>query len=444
MADIPSIKDLYNKIKTGIFTANAGKLEPDKDPFVRAMSEVQAKELNHLYKYTNDAVAQTFSQSATDEAFLKAIAFDRTNNLVQQKLATKATGQIIVVSSQDIPSGTQFLTSDDQIYTSVGNRTPFNNSFSVSNLQRVSGYAIATIINGNFGTGMEITFQGANETAFNGLQTIEVLSKDTIRYLNAGVDEVATGTITGSFFGCRIDVVSDEATSLANKTFTNTIDIIDSIEIDGAYITFDGFTGGSDDEDIILGFKPRINNYLGTPQNLGNQFTHQLWFKQNTIANFTNIFAFNDPLLVNLQLFCVIGQYSDTFYFTNFTNDELNSLKDKFCATELMLGLIKENTFVINPTLIPINISISGLSPNSIEMKDAINLLLREYLAKLPVKFYLSPALSEISSDKIKQIVALARDSQGTSPSITSLSVSGGVGIDTNVKKPILGTVSYA
>ena len=95
-----------------------------------------------------------------------------------------------------------------------------------------------------------------------------------------------------------------------------------------------------------------------------------------------------------------------------------------------------------NSTRVNINISINGLSPNIVSMKAAINKKLKEYIALLPIKFYLQS--SQLSADTLSSIARSARDISGATPSITSVSVSGAGSLDANTKKPILGTVTYA
>ena len=77
-------------------------------------------------------------------------------------------------------------------------------------------------------------------------------------------------------------------------------------------------------------------------------------------------------------------------------------------------------------------------------MRDIINLLLKEYIAKLPIKFYLNAGFPELSSDKIKSIINLARNGAGQTPNITSVVITGTGGLTNNISKPILGAVTYA
>lgn len=442
---IPSIKDSYNKLKSSIYSFTKGLLEVEKDPFARSMTEAVSKLTDHIYKTSQDSISQTFSQTVTDEGFMKAIAFDKTNNIIQQKSAEKASGQLIIIASQsvDIPSGTQFITSDGQIYENQSLRTAINQEFLITSLVRDNGYAIATLADHNFASNIDFTISGAVETAFNGVQKIEVLTKDTFRYVNAGSNESASGTIKGSFLGCRIDVRSVNATLSANKTFSDTIALAQSLDfVVSSNITFNGIIGGKDIEQL-LDFRSRIIEFLATPQNKGNLNQHRTWIKQNTDANYVYFFTSEDSFYIYLN--GIISKRNADFSFTNFTSDELLAIKNKFISqNQLLLGVDALQLSVSNPTFVNINITIADLSPNTLEMKNKITLVLKEYLSLLPIKKYLASGLPEISSDKLKSIVALVRDSNGASPAITALTPSGGSGLDSDVKKPILGSITFS
>lgn len=442
---IPSIKDSYNKIKASIYSFTKGLLEVEKDPFVRAMTETMSKITDHVYKTAQDSISQTFSQTVTDEGFMKAIAFDKTNNVIQRKEAEKANGQLIVISSQsvDIPSETQFITSDGQIYQSQSLRTAITQEFIITSLIRDNGYAIATLADHNFASNIELEISGAIETSFNGVQKIEVLTKDTFRYLNSGANESASGTIKGSFLGCRVDVQSVNAEFNANKTFSDTIALAQNLDfIVSSNITFNGITRGKDIE-TLLNFRSRIIEFLATPQNKGNLSQHRTWIKQNTDANYVYFFTSEDSFYIYLN--GIISKRNSDFSFTNFTVDELLAIKNNFVSqNQLLLGVDALQLTLSNPTFVNINVTIVDLSPDTLEMKNKITLVLKEYISLLPIKKYLASGLPEISASKLESVVALVRDSNGATPSITSLTVSGGAGLDSDVKKPILGTITFS
>ena len=146
-----------------------------------------------------------------------------------------------------------------------------------------------------------------------------------------------------------------------------------------------------------------------------------------------------------LYLTGVISKKNATFDFTNFSVDELAEIKQLFIDNnQLLLGVTALNLTITNPSFVNINLTITSLVPNTLEMKAAVNKSVKQYLSLIPIKFYMSDALSEINSDKLKTIVSIARDSNGVTPTFASLSVSGSGSLTTDISKPILGTITYA
>lgn len=438
----PSLRDSLKRISSNIYSESGGLLEPTSDPLIAGLAYSQAEFEQALYTDMYDAVNQCFSRTATDESFLSAIAFDRTSNNIRRKDAEFATGEILVVSEDavDVPVGSQFIAADGNVYESTVFKSTSSQSFIISALERINNIAYATIIDHNLGSLMELTIAGANETEFNATAEISIVDKDTISYENIGNDESATGTIGGSFFGNRIEVKSVFPNLSSNKTYTNAIEIGFTTDLLDAYITYNGITGGADIEDLFS-FKARIENRLQYPQNAGNLYQHTSWTGQNSDANYCYFFNHEDDSY--LYLTAVVSKLNSSYTFTNFTTEELDYIKDKFIDNNQfpLSGTSSLQLSFVNFSPVSINITITGLTPLSNSMKSAVENRLKDYIALLPIKFYLQTA--QLSAAKITSVISGVRDSAGNTPSVTSVSVSG-ASFSNNIQKPILGTVSYA
>lgn len=438
----PSLRDSLNKINSNIYSESGGLLEPTNDPFIAGAAYSQAEFEQALYTDMYDGINQCFSRTATEESFLAAIAFDRTSNNIRRKPAEFAVGEILVVSEDmvDVPVGSQFIAADGNVYESTVFASTLNQSFIISALERIDNVAYATIADHNLGSLMDLTVAGANETEFNITAIISIIDKDTVSYPNEGDDESATGTVSGAFFGNRIEVKSILPNESSNKSYTNAIEIGFTTDLTDAYITYNGITGGLDIEDLFS-FKARIENYLQYPQNAGNLYQHMSWVGQNSDANYCYFFNSEDDSY--LYLTAVVSKLSDTYNFTNFTTEELAYLKAKFIDNNQFpfSGASSLQLSFFNFTPVTINITITGLSPVSNSMKSAIENRLKAYIALLPVKYYLTTA--QLSAAKITSVITGVRDTAGNIPSVTSVSVSG-ASFSNNTQKPILGTVSYA
>lgn len=442
MTTITPLQDLLQLINSNIYSSTQGKLDPDKDPMISAMSYSLASLFQGLLSDLYDSTNQMFSRTATEESFLSAIAFDRTGNEIKRKIATFATGDVLVVSTstEDISVGSQFITQDGNVYESTVLRSTFSQTINISSLERIDNIAYATITDHNLGNLMDLTIAGANETDFNGLNEITIIDKDTISYPNTGSDETATGTITANFFGVRVPIKSVFPRESANKTFNNAIDFGFTTNATNAYITYNGITGGADIENLE-DFQKRLINYFQYPQNIGNIYQHITWITQNTLANYCYFYNTEDDEY--LYLTSVVSKMSDDYYFTNFTTQELSDMKAFFVDSNQfsLSGVDALQLSFVNPTFVNIDVTVNDLTPTSNSMKTAINNRLRAYIALLPVNFYLQTG--QLSNDKISAVVSGARDEAGNTPSFTSVSVSGAT-FTTNSQKPILGNVSYA
>jgi hypothetical protein len=127
--------------------------------------------------------------------------------------------------------------------------------------------------------------------------------------------------------------------------------------------------------------------------------------------------------------------------FTNFTQNELEATKALFLDSSEQAFLEESiNLNFINPTFIPIDITITGLIPLNEYMKEQVKLNLKTYINPLPINEYLSE-LSELSDDAIRQVVLDTYDQQGNKAKITSITISGVSNLVNKYDKPIVGNI---
>lgn len=441
---VRTIKDLRNKINSDIFVSTSGEIDPSQDPFYNAVSESLGKILNATDNAIRDSYYQSFPQTATTEEALSLISYKDTNNKIQRKSAQFATGKVLVVATEsvDIPVGTQFITQDGNLYESIIYRSCVTQTISIESLERVGNYAIATITGHNLGNLMTLTISGANEAAFNGDAEIQIVDEDTIKWANTGDDETATGTIIATFLGCRVEVQSLSTGEDANKDYSTVIDLSSSItEVSDTFITYDGFVDGADIE-TLASWKARLLDYFTYPENHGNLYYQNYWITQNTDPNFCYTFNSEDSLY--LYLTSVVSSIDDNYDFTDYTTDELAAIRSEVINNNKfsLSGVSALQFTVVNPTFVEIDIDIEDLSPLSTAMKEAISDTLKQYLALLPINFFLKS--SQISVDKIRSVLSTVRDSTGKIPSFGTVTVGNVSSLDANIKKPILGDITYS
>lgn len=438
---VSSIKDNKNKISSDIFSATKGAINPSLDPFYNSVTESLAKIVNSFEQSAGDQFLQRFAQTATTQESLSLISYQDTKNFIQRKEAKFASGQILVIASTqtDIPVGTQFITEDGNIYQSITFVSCVTNQINISSLTRSSNVVTAVIPNHNLGNLMTLTVSGATPSSFNGSFEITIIDKNTIRWDNEGDDESASGDLIGSFLGARVNVQAFDVGEAYNKDFNNSVDLAQAIDnITASYICFNGITGGLDIESLES-WKNRLINYFAFPENAGNLYYLNNWILQNTNANYC--YCFNSEDAMYLYLTGVVSKINSDYSITAFSSVELEQIKSSVILNNRfsLSGVDALQFAIVNPTLVSMDISISGLSPNTIEMKNAIQLQLRKYLALLPIKFFLKDG--QISNSAIESVIRSVRDSSGRSPIISSASISGT--LSTNTSKTILGTISY-
>jgi len=440
---IPNIQELYDRIRANLLS-NAG-IQTSQDIVLNTISTFVATDSVDARLTFANSINQMFPRLATEEQYIVNNAFVWTNNAIKRKNGTFATGSLIVTATQqtDIPSGTQFSTVDGIVYKSKTLRTCINQPFNIESLARVNNEAIVKITNHNLANGMNFEVIGANEVAFNGIQTITLIDKDYFKYSNIGGNEIASGTITGQYFGVIVEVESVETSAIANKSFADTISIDDFIDyVENSYISFNGIANGADNESLSS-LKTRTIEFIENPTNAGNRYQHQSWLKQNTNANYAYVFQDEDTFYN--YVYCIISQIDETtLNFTNFSIQELNDIKTNFLNdNQLPLSCSGNQTIMQNPSFVDINITVNGLSPNTNTMQNQVILELKRYINLLPIKKYLTNGFLELSTSKIQNIITNTRDANGQTPSFASIVVSGTGSITTNTAKPILGTVIF-
>ena len=446
--NIPNSIDIYQKIKTTIFSETSGQIEIEKDLPLRAIAVAQTTISSDIYSTTNNLILQAlFPHYSTDILFLKNIAFRDTNNKIRQKQATFSKGNVIVTSTQqvDINSQTEFFDEEENLYKSNTLRSCILQKFVIEELVRLNNVSKAKISNHNLANNLSITITGSIPTSFNGTFTIRLIDKDYIEFDNSGINETASGTIFGEYFGAVIEIVAVNSGASSNKTNTQTISLAQNIDfVENVYITYNGISGGQDIE-TIDSFKSRIIEFLSKPQNTGNKNSYESFLKQNTDINFVNIFTSEDESKIYLN--CIVSKYDATSLdFVNYSSQSLDSFKTILIEeNDIILGLSPVDVIFSNPSFVNINISIANLVPNTIDMQSQIKKEIKSYINMLSCKKYLTIDLSELSSDTIKSKIVNIRDSFGNNPNGNiSVVVTGANNLTTNSSKPILNNITFA
>jgi hypothetical protein len=313
----------------------------------------------------------------------------------------------------------------------------------LTEIQRSNNITTVKSVNHGLSSGMELEIYdiSSSNITFVGNYEITVIDNEYFTYDNTGDDEIYYGsTIYARFNGAKVPVISALQGDTMNKSYYDAIELISyNLLINGTFIEYNGITGGTSIEDILV-FRDRVYQYVNENQSI--QCSRQariFWIEQNTSSNFTYSYR---TLSDKARIYFVMSQFDTTnLTFTNFTQDELDSTKELFIANSEQAFLEESiDLNFINPTFIPIDITITGLIPLNEYMKEQVKLNLKTYINPLPINEYLDK-LSELSEDTIRQVILDTYDQQGNKAKITSITISGVSSLVKKYDKPIVGNV---
>lgn len=439
MLIIPSPKEQSDKIASNIIASSSGYINIDSLPVIREMVNSIAIIDTDIYRAIDTTIKQSlFPAFATEEAYIINNGIRDTQNQIQRKPATFSSGIVIFLGTQitTIPVGTELITTDNNLYKTTIQRDVVLQQFSITSLQRVNNYVIAKVIGQNLANAIPITISGSSDASFNGTYQIEIVDKDTIRYFQSGANTgEITGNILGSFIGAFVEVSSVNANESSNKDYTQSIDLSGVVNfIDSTYISYNGIYGGADKESME-DFNYRIQQFLKNPQNKGNKFAIENFLLQNTNINYIYSYITEDDQ--KIYFYIIVNKFNKTtIQFEDFSPTELNQIKNLVLDNNyLQLSTSAIDFYVQNPSKKNLQIAITGLAPNTIDMQNEVKKNIIQYINLLPIKKYLDPNKVEFNVDKIKNIVFNTRDKNGNIATCSNLTITGVNLIENNSDK---------
>ncbi len=413
---------------------------------VNELGSLLASNLAMLDAQIKDIHSQKFLSTATSETAIINKAWEISGGRLYQKDGNYATGYVICTTENtgvSIEKGTQFSTEDNAIYESRIAMTTSEYQLTLTEIQRSNNITTVKSVNHGLSSGMELEIYDSSSSniTFVGIYEITVIDNEYFTYDNSGDDEIYSGsTIYAKFNGAKVPVISALQGDTMNKSYYDAIELISyNLSINGTFIEYNGITGGTSIEDILV-FSDRSMKYVNENQFI--QCSRQariFWIEQNTNSNFTYSYR---TLSDKARIYFVMSQFDTTnLTFTNFTEDELDATKELFISNSEQAFLEESiDLNFINPTFIPIDITITGLIPLNEYVKEQVKLNLKTYINPLPINEYLSE-LSELSDDTIRQVILDTYDQQGNKAKITSITISGVSNLINKYDKPIVGNV---
>jgi hypothetical protein len=429
MLTIPNPRDQALKIATNIIASSSGDINIDTLPVLREMVNSIAIIDVDLYRSIDTTIKQAlFPALATDEAFIINTAFRDTNNQIQRKPSTFASGIVIFLTSETttIQSGTELITTDGNLYKTTITRDAVLQQFAITSLQRIDNYVFASVSGQNLANALPITITGSPDATLNGVYDIEVVNSNTIKYKNSGTNTaLITDNLIGSFMGAFIEVSAVNFGVSGNKDYNQSIDLAGITNfVENTYVSFKGISGGSDTE-TIQSLNYRTQQFLRNPQNKGNKSAIETFILQNTNVNYCYSYKTEDDNKIYFKL--IVNQFDETtIQFQDFNPTELTTIKNLVLNNNyLNLSTSAIDFSVENPSKKTITVAITSLTPNTIDMQNEVKKNIIKYINLLPIKRYLDANKVELSVDKIRNIVLNTRDKNGNIASCSNLTISG-------------------
>ena len=418
---IPSIQETVDGLKASL---QAQGINPN-NPVINAVYTSIAERNQAIFKTIQNYAIQSIPILATDQLWLENHALTYTNGKIARKQATTAEGTAIFTSNfgVDIPAGTTLNASNGLEYETSFFTSSQEQFIVITSLSRVNNKTTATLANHNLATGMTITISNATNASFIGTFIIKALDANTFEFDNIGTNATTTNA-NASFWGARVKITCKESGVNGNLHFTEILTLSEAINglNDSVYLTIEG-VGGGDDLESLEDFKNRILEYLRTPQIAGSRYAYQAFLTNETVADYAWVWA--EPDTSNtMQGYFVLAKNSQAGETVGLSEAELNQAKVVFKANnQLVWETTNSNLNFINPVFREISISISGLTPNTEEMKTQIRLSIQDFLKTLPIKRFLQTG--QLTEAKIRNAIYKAQDSGGNNPDFNNLQITG-------------------
>lgn len=425
-----AIRSINANVKTQLPTLNVN------DPIVQSNVIGNATVLVSLENTITNQVTQLFPQNAVDEITILQNAFTWTSNNVKQKEGQKASGFINVLVDNtdpvDIPVNSFFSDAKGNEYVTIQPTTTSLKTVQLQSIVISNGIATCTAIQNSdhsLGNGQNVNIEITdNPQGINGEYIITVINASTFTFEtdknNATYNATSSVFLYAKFYGCSLNIVATKVGAIQNLQYTDTlfcqsdINVVDNL----GYIQYQGLSGGSDAE-AIDAVKARTLDFIAKPIIAGGSYAYENFIVENSVADKAFVYNVPHPTAIGIQ--AVLFKISNNT-ITTLTQAELTQAQNNFINGAKELGLFKTEQYSINfvnPNLIPISITITGLNPNTQEMKQQIILRIQETLFNTPIRRILvdNNSLSSISDEALKDVIKNTLDSNNRTPIMTSI-----------------------
>lgn len=366
--DLPdSATEVVNRAKTDVQRAVPGSNPFLRNSWLSALITGYANRVYDFYLQLKEAIKQAIPDTATGRYLVRWSSIWGITRLS----ATGATGTVVFTGTagNTVPTGTVVTDTTGIEYTTDADVTVSANILTVTSITRTGTTATATTASAHhLASAVQVATAGAVETAYNGVQEIQVTGDNTFTYQVAGSPSTpATGTITASFTTGSVAVTASTFGDATNQDADAKLSLqspIAGIDND-AYVAY-GTLGGGADEETDTGLRLR---FLDRLQNPVAQFNAAAITAQaKTVLGVTRVFV--------EEITPSVGQV--TVYFMR--DNDMPAIPDASevsAVNAVLLEILPANTdpsdlIVAAPTAVPVAFTFTALSPDTVTMRTAI------------------------------------------------------------------------
>ena len=350
-------------------------------------------------------IQQSFPQTAIGEFLELWAEYDG----LTRNAATQSSGAITItgtVVATEVPSGALLVSNGEVTIETQAAVLLSSIVTSIVSLNFIGGIVVAfTSSDHNLASGVVATIAGANETEYNGSFEVTVIDENTFTYVPTTAPSItpATGTITSTFIGAVVDVISQDTGLDQNlgagavATFSSPIAGVDT----SAIVRSDSVDGGTDtesDEDLrvrVLESRAAINSLFSA------DYLTEL---AKTVSGVTRVFVKETTLVVTPTVGAV------TVYFMRDgdaspipSGVDITNLNDVLQAVR-PANTLESDFLVLAPTEVAVPITLTGISPDTATMRSNIESVLQEFFSE-QVDFE-----ADVLVDRIKAALFNAQD----------------------------------
>lgn len=381
--DLPeSASEVESRMKTDV-----QREAPGSNPFLKnsVLGAIVTGGANRLYDYYIQLDALS-SELLPDEA--TDIFLERWSSIYGKTRlpASKATGNIVASGTlaSSIPIGTVFTHSDNTLYTSLATSVISNSSFVAYSITRVG--TLATVILSaphKWANNVEVTISNADQTEYNGIQTITVIDETSFSFEVSGSPTTpATGVIQVSGDSASILIESQEFQDSSTDVYPN-LDMGASLSLQSPIVGVDnlafvdaGTIGGGADQETNAQLQTRLLDRIQNP--VAHFNAADIVEKAKEVPGVTRVFVQEvTPALGQVTIYFMRDNDVDPIP----TGSEVTVVKNKILSIKPANTAIAD-VIVLSPTPVVVDFTFSALNPNTSTMQSSITANLSQFFAE--------------------------------------------------------------